>query len=111
MEYSTAIMEDAGAAIEGAAATSAPDIEAGSSKTNERASQRDHRDVEDNNDDRKRKRGFSEPSMQHGSRGPKRPRGDSPGNDKRRQRGDLGRKAYLYVIADNLTNVCHSIRH
>lgn len=88
MEHSTAIMEDAGDAIEGAAASSVPLTEAGSSKTNKRA-RTDDRDEENNYDRRKRKRDFSESSMRHGSRG------GSFGDNKRHKGGDMGRKAYL----------------
>jgi hypothetical protein len=96
MEHSTAIMEDAGNALEGAAASSAPDFKPSSNS--------DESFQENNFDRRKRKRDFSESSMQHGGRGFKRQREDSPRNDKRRQRGDMGRKAYLYVITAKLSN-------
>ena len=97
-------MEDAGNALEGAAASSAPNVAPSSSTAHERESKSDDRHRENNYDRRKRKRDFSESSMQHGSRADKRPREGSPGNDKRRQRGDMGRKAYLYVVAEKLSN-------
>ena len=85
-------MEDAGDAIEGAAA-----VQAGSSKTNKRA-RTDDRDEENNYDRRKRKRDFSESSMRHGSRG------GSFGDNKRHKGGDMGRKAYLYVFTKSTSN-------
>ena len=104
MDHSTAIMEDAGHALEGAATTSASVAQPSSNTPDERELQTDDKHRENNYDRRKRKRDFSESSMQHGSRGGKRPREDHPGNDKRHQRGDMGRKAYLYVLAKELSH-------
>ncbi|KAK5744917.1 tRNA pseudouridine synthase 1 [Elasticomyces elasticus] len=81
MEHSTAIMEDAGKAIDGEKKTptdSKPDYDA------ERQQHSDNRT-------RKRKADFPSDRLQHGSRG----RGGGRNDGKRHQKGDMGRGEYF----------------
>ena len=89
-------MEDAGNAIEGAAASSTSAPEANPRKTSEGGGRDENPDRENKFDRRKRKRDFTESTSHHGSRGGRgRGRGGEDGDSKRHKKGDMGRNAYL----------------
>ena len=94
MEHSTAIMEDAGNAIEGAT-TSKTD----SNSRNESSNANAENGKQNNYDRRKRKADFGGSGMHHGGRGGRNARGGGPGDNKRHKKGDMGRGEYLYVIS------------
>ena len=89
MDHATAILEDAGKAIDKSAEQqdtaskpeAAPNVTDGDD---------DKREKSDN--PRKRKGNYPDASIRHGGRG----RGD--GDDKRHKKGDMGRGEYLYVL-------------
>ncbi|KAF2171704.1 hypothetical protein M409DRAFT_63318 [Zasmidium cellare ATCC 36951] len=89
MEHSTAILEDAKNAIEGAAQSAPGPDAAESSKSREKRSDEGDEDRSNNYGRRnKRKGNFHDKNMQHGSRGG---RNDS----KRHKKGDMGRAEYF----------------
>lgn len=97
MEHSTAIMEDAGNAIDGKgkekgsvnALASNGQQDASTSRNDQNTGDRRSNDF----NRRKRKGDFGDSRMQHGSR-----RGGRNDN-KRHKKGDMGRGEYLYVPA------------
>lgn len=94
MEHSTAIMEDAGKAIDGDTKSTKAESagQQGSSNTHDN-------DRQTNNfNRRKRKADFHDSSMHHGSRGGRGGRN----NGKRHQKGDMGRGEYLYASLHSL---------
>lgn len=101
MEHSTAIMEDAGKAIDGREQP-ASSVNTTSTTTREAsASRSDHNEGGDSRTNnygrRKRKGDFGDSRMQHGSR-----RGGRQDN-KRHKKGDMGRAEYLYGLKTNRT--------
>lgn len=96
MDHSTAIVEDAGAVIEKAAAPPAADSPASAPAQNNNDVEQPTGDSEQpaNNGDnqRKRKGHFPDSSIRHGSRKGGR---QSDGDNKRHKKGDMGRADYL----------------
>lgn len=94
MEHSAAIMEDAGAAVDGKA-VNGPDSAGKDSSRGERTN---------NYERRKRKGNFSDRGRRQGSR---KGRDDWSHDNKRYKKSDLGRGEYLYVRS----SIHASIRH
>jgi hypothetical protein len=100
MDHSTAIMEDAGAAIDKAVAPPAANIPAEtpapSTTTGAEQSAADSEEPAKNifgdNQQRKRKGNFPDSSIRHGSRKAGR---QSDGDNKRHKKSDMGRADYL----------------
>lgn len=91
MEHSTAILEDASNAIEGAAKSPPVPSTAESSKSRDRTDDGEGDRSNDHERRGKRKGNFNNDRCKgHGSRGGR-------GNNKRHKKGDLGRAEYLYV--------------
>lgn len=89
MEHSTAIMEDAGDAIDGKRSPKQPVNTLSEDSKDKHANENCQEERTNNYDRRKRKRDFDDSRMQHGSR--KGGRNDN----KRHKKGDLGRGEYL----------------
>ena len=93
MDHSTAIMEDAGAAIDKAAALPAADPAPAQDAGAEQPAGDDGEQASKNGDNqRKRKGNFPDSSLRHGSRKGGR---QSDGDNKRHKKVDMGRADYL----------------
>ena len=94
MDHSTAIMEDAGAVIENAAAPPAadPPAPAAAPAQNNDATGDSEQPANNGDNQRKRKGHFPDSSIRHGSRKGGR---QSDGDNKRHKKGDMGRADYL----------------
>ena len=96
MEHSTAILEDAGKAIDAAAASSSLKTSLDFESTNPDNEAR----PQNNYNRRKRKGGFPDSSMHQGSQRGGRG-GGGRNNNKRHKKGDMGRGEYLYVLINS----------